>query len=35
MRTRAYIRRRAADGPSTKEIVRCFERYVVRELYKP
>jgi transposase len=33
-RTRAYVRRRTAEGLSTKEIIRCLKRYVARELYK-
>jgi len=33
-RTRAYVRRRTTDGPSTKEIIRCLKRYVAREIYK-
>jgi transposase len=33
-RTRAYVRRRTADGLSTKEIIRCLKRYVAREIYK-
>ncbi len=33
-RTRAYAARRAADGLSKKEILRCLKRYLARELYK-
>ena len=32
-RTRAYVARRTAEGPSSKEIQRCLKRYIVRELY--
>ena len=32
-RTRAYVARRTAEGQSTKEILRCLKRYLVRELY--
>ena len=32
-RTRAYVERRAKDGLSKKEIIRCLKRYVARELY--
>ena len=31
--TRAYADRRAKDGLSTKEIIRCLKRYVAREVY--
>ncbi len=33
-RTRAYAARRAAEGLSKKEILRCLKRYLARELYK-
>jgi transposase len=29
--TRAYAERRAAEGLSEKEIIRCLKRYVARE----
>jgi len=32
-RTRAYVKRRTADGMSNKEIHRCLKRYIVRALY--
>ncbi|MGO9296850.1 MAG: IS110 family transposase [Streptosporangiaceae bacterium] len=31
--TRAYVERRAAEGLSKKEIIRCLKRYVAREVY--
>jgi transposase len=31
--TRAYVARRAKEGLSTKEIIRCLKRYVAREVY--
>jgi transposase len=31
--TRAYVRRRTAEGLSKKEIIRCLKRYVAREVY--
>ena len=31
--TRAYIERRAKEGLSKKEIIRCLKRYVAREVY--
>ena len=31
--TRAYVERRAAEGKSKKEIIRCLKRYVAREVY--
>ena len=31
--TRAYAERRAAEGKSKKEIIRCLKRYVAREVY--
>jgi transposase len=31
--TRAYVARRAKEGLSTKEIIRCPKRYVAREVY--
>lgn len=33
-RTKAYVRRRTAEGRSTAEIMRCLKRYVARELYR-
>jgi transposase len=32
-RTRAYALRRTAEGLSKREIIRCLQRYVARELY--
>jgi transposase len=32
-RTRAYAARRAAEGLSTREIIRCVKRYLAREAY--
>lgn len=32
-RTRAYARRRAAEGKSKAEILRCLKRYIARETY--
>jgi transposase len=32
-RTRAYAARRTAEGLSKREIIRCLQRYVARELY--
>jgi transposase len=31
--TRAYVARRAAEGLSKKDIIRCLKRYVAREVY--
>jgi len=31
--TRAYVKRRAAEGKTKKEIIRCLKRAVVREIY--
>ena len=33
-RTQAYVRRRTAEGKTTKEIMRCLKRYVAREVYR-
>ena len=33
-RTKAYVARRTAEGLSKKEIMRCLERYVTREVYR-
>ncbi len=32
-RTKAYVRRRTAEGKTTKEIMRCLKRYVAREVH--
>ena len=32
-RTRQYAARRTGEGLSKKEIYRCLERFIVRELY--
>ncbi len=32
-RTRAYVDRRTAEGLSSREIQRCLNRYIVRELH--
>lgn len=31
--TRAYVERRAAEGLSKREIIRCLKRYIAREIY--
>jgi transposase len=33
-RTRRYAARRASEGKSKKEIIRCLKRYVAREVYR-
>jgi hypothetical protein len=33
-RTRCYAARRASEGKSKKEIIRCLKRYVAREVYR-
>jgi hypothetical protein len=33
-RTRAYADRRRAEGKTDREIKRCLERYIPRELYR-
>ncbi|WP_374194340.1 transposase [Streptomyces sp. N35] len=33
-RTQAYYERRAAEGKSRREIIRCLKRYVAREVYR-
>jgi transposase len=33
-RTRAYAARRASEGLSGREILRCLKRYIARELFK-
>jgi transposase len=32
-RTRAYVVRRTKEGKSKREIIRCLQRYIARELY--
>jgi transposase len=32
-RTRAYAQRRAREGKSKREIIRCLKRYIAREIY--
>jgi transposase len=32
-KTRAYAERRAADGKTKKDIMRCLKRYIAREIY--
>ena len=32
-RTRAYVQRRAREGKSQLEIMRCLKRYIAREIY--
>jgi len=32
-RTRAYVQRRAREGMSQREIMRCLKRYIAREVY--
>jgi transposase len=32
--TRAYVERRAAEGLSKPEIIRCLKRYAARETYR-
>jgi transposase len=32
-RTRAYVDKRTKEGKTTREIIRCLKRYIVRELY--
>ena len=34
VRTREYVARRAAEGKSKREILRCLKRYVAREVYR-
>ena len=33
-RTRAYFTRRRTEGLSKREVTRCLQRYVARELYQ-
>lgn len=32
--TKAYAKRRTAEGKTRREIVRCIKRYIVREIYR-
>jgi transposase len=32
-RTRAYVKRRTAEGKTKREIIRCLKRYIAREVY--
>jgi hypothetical protein len=32
-RTRAYAKRRTAEGKTQREIMRCLKRYIAREVY--
>ena len=32
-RTRTYMRRRTSEGMSKAEVIRCFKRYVAREVF--
>jgi transposase len=32
--TRSYVARRRSEGLSTREIIRCLKRYIVREIYQ-
>ena len=32
-RTKAYVKCRVAEGLSKRDIIRCFKRYVAREVY--
>ena len=32
-RTRAYMRRRTSEGMSKKEVIRCLNLYVAREIF--
>jgi transposase len=31
--TRDYVERRAAEGRTKREIIRCLKRYIAREIY--
>jgi hypothetical protein len=31
---REYVARRAAEGKSKREIMRCLKRYIAREIYR-
>ncbi|MGW5442839.1 hypothetical protein [Streptomyces asiaticus] len=33
-RTQDYLRRRLAEGKTRREIIRCLNRYVAREIYQ-
>jgi transposase len=33
-RTRTYVAKRAAEGKSTSEIIRCLKRFIAREVYR-
>jgi hypothetical protein len=33
-RTRCYAARRASEGKSKRDILRCLKRYVAREVYR-
>lgn len=33
-RTRAYVKRRTAEGLSKRDIIRCLKRYIAREIYQ-
>jgi transposase len=33
-RTKAYVKRRVAEGLSKRDIIRCLKRYVAREVYQ-
>ncbi len=33
-RTRAYVRRRTAEGLSKPEIIRCLKRFLAREIFR-
>ena len=32
--TKAYVKRRQAEGKTKKEIIRCLKRYIAREIYR-
>ena len=32
--TKDYVVRRAAEGKSKQEIIRCLKRYIAREIYQ-
>jgi transposase len=34
LRTRAYLQRRACQGRTKRQILRCIKRYIARKLYK-
>jgi hypothetical protein len=33
-RTRAYAARRAAQGKTKREVIRCLRRYIARQAYR-